>query len=333
MGQQEVRDQHRLRRAEVRVGRHQRIARRLEPAESAPRSHRATACCRAGIRRRRYRRRSSETCSLRDRPVCRRFPVSPSSATSRRSTKLCTSSSSPSTNEGFARPCSRMSDERRLNGRRLVRREHAGSGKRSRPRQAAGDIVLEQPSIEAERRSPLEGCRIRRLIKTTRPQSCHQCCAEEGTVRSAGVVRRQLDQFGQGVEYSPLKSRRRTCPFTCACSRGKIGVERNAQRREPARTLDERTYTQQWPTRRTAPVRARSRRASQIADGRRAGARPPAPRTAAPASACDRRREWRRACPGSRQVRSAGATTSLSAVGTPRSNEMSTIAGSSGHAS
>src|SRR5436190_20343245 len=64
------------------------------------------ACWTIGMRRRRYRRRSSETCSFRERPVCRRRPASPRRSTSTRSTKLCTSSSGPSTNSGLDRASS-----------------------------------------------------------------------------------------------------------------------------------------------------------------------------------------------------------------------------------
>ena len=56
---------------------------------------RAASACSSGMRRRRYSRRSTETCSLRERPVCRRRPASPMRDTSWRSTNECTSSSSP----------------------------------------------------------------------------------------------------------------------------------------------------------------------------------------------------------------------------------------------
>ena len=112
MREEEVRDQHRLRRPEMRERRHQRVAGRrgLRRKRRDDRARRPR--CSTGIRRRRYSRRSSDTCSLRERPVCRRRPASPSRSTSSRSTKLCTSSSGPSTNAGFARPRSRMSVER-----------------------------------------------------------------------------------------------------------------------------------------------------------------------------------------------------------------------------
>ena len=52
---------------------------------------------------------SSETCSFRERPVWRRRPASPMRSASCRSTKLCTSSSGPATQDGSRRPCSRIS--------------------------------------------------------------------------------------------------------------------------------------------------------------------------------------------------------------------------------
>src|SRR5262245_2359531 len=69
----------------------------------------ATLRCSSGMRRRRYNRRSSDTCSLRERPVWSRRPASPSRSTSSRSTKLWTSSSAPLTNAGSDRPRSSRS--------------------------------------------------------------------------------------------------------------------------------------------------------------------------------------------------------------------------------
>src|SRR5262245_29729644 len=69
----------------------------------------ATLRCSSGMRRRRYNRRSSDTCSLRERPVWSRRPASPSRSTSSRSTKLWTSSSAPLRSAGSDRPRSRRS--------------------------------------------------------------------------------------------------------------------------------------------------------------------------------------------------------------------------------
>ena len=66
--EKEMRDEHRLRRPEVRERRHQRVAGRRRPARRARRRPRATPRCSSGMRRRRYSRRSSDTCSLRERP-------------------------------------------------------------------------------------------------------------------------------------------------------------------------------------------------------------------------------------------------------------------------
>ena len=86
--QEVVRDEHRLGAAQVRVGRHQRRSGvfRLVGACGDQRRDRRLAA--TGMRRRRYNRRSSDTCSLRERPVCSRRPASPIRSTSLRSTKL-----------------------------------------------------------------------------------------------------------------------------------------------------------------------------------------------------------------------------------------------------
>ena len=172
--QKEMRDEHRLRRPEVRVRRHQRVARRRGLRRRAPRRRAASACCSAGMRRRRYSRRSSDTCSLRDRPVCSRRPASPSRSTSSRSTKLCTSSSGPATKAGFATALLEDLGQRGVDRRASSAREHAGLRERPRPRQAARHVVFEQAAIEAERGAEFEGGGIGRRVEPAGPESSHQ---------------------------------------------------------------------------------------------------------------------------------------------------------------
>ena len=72
--QPHVRDEHRLRAPQVRVRRHHGLRRRALPASTSASTSDAIARCTTGMRRRRYSRKSSDTCSLRDRPVCSRLP-------------------------------------------------------------------------------------------------------------------------------------------------------------------------------------------------------------------------------------------------------------------
>ena len=132
------------------------------------------------MRRRRYSRRSSDTCSFRDRPVCSRRPASPSRSTSSRSTKLCTSSSAPATKSGFATPCSRISVSACSICPRVVARQHAGPGERARPRQAARDIVGE---TDADRSG------MRRRIRTPRrPARCRNGLTTRWSLVSRSLV-------------------------------------------------------------------------------------------------------------------------------------------------
>ena len=59
-------------------------------------------------------------------------------------------------------------------GRRV---EHPGSAERISPRQATGDVVLEELAVEVKRHAEVEGGRIRRLIEPSRPQmpAAHAC--------------------------------------------------------------------------------------------------------------------------------------------------------------
>ncbi len=86
---------------------------RASPQRSASETNaainRRTDACSEVDRRRRNSRRSSDTCSLRDRPVCSRRPVSPMRSTNCRSTKECTSSSGPATHAGSACPLASIS--------------------------------------------------------------------------------------------------------------------------------------------------------------------------------------------------------------------------------
>ena len=107
----------------------------------------------AGIRRFRYSRKSSDTCSLRDRPVCSRLPASPMRSTSSRSTNECTSSSSArSRRAGSACTACAHGFETARDRARVVGRQHARARERLRPRQASSDVVVEQSAIDGRDR-------------------------------------------------------------------------------------------------------------------------------------------------------------------------------------
>ena len=227
--QEEVRDEHRLRAAQVRVGRHQRRRRPARPGRRTPPPARTTACCSSGMRRRRYSRRSSETCSLRERPVCRRRPASPMRSTSCRSTKLCTSSSGPATQAGLRRPSSRIACERGDDRARVLGRQHAGGAERLGPRDAAGHVVFEERAIEAERDAEVERGGIGSGVEAAGPERHARftsfCVGDRSTVQlpfssrqthDAGSARPALR--APHAEPRQLAHRTRPCA-RCACSR------------------------------------------------------------------------------------------------------------------
>ncbi len=123
----------------------------------------------SGMRRRRYNRRSTETCSLRDRPVCRRRPASPIRATSWRSTKLVHVFVVAGDPRRIARGPARGSPAGLGDRLGIGGVEHAGARQRFRPGQAAGHIVFEEPAIERERHAEIKRRRIGRRVKPSRP--------------------------------------------------------------------------------------------------------------------------------------------------------------------
>ena len=108
-------------------------------------------------------------------PVCSRLPASPSRSTSSRSTKLCTSSSAPSTNAGSARPRSRIARSAASIGRGFVVAEA-----RRPSRSALAQARLPVTSSSNRRRSKLNDephskrRRIRGRVESARPERRHQ---------------------------------------------------------------------------------------------------------------------------------------------------------------
>ena len=154
--EEEVRDEHRLRAAQVRVRRHQRVAGASAPARRARRSSvrdRALQLGHPPLQVEPQIDARPARCAIgRCAAAGRRRRRAP---TSSRSTNACTSSScaarSESKNAGIGLAARENLVERRPDRRAVGGREHAGALERLRPGQAAGHVVLEQPAIEPER--------------------------------------------------------------------------------------------------------------------------------------------------------------------------------------
>ena len=58
--------------------------------------------------------------------------------------------------------------------RRILFRQHAAGGKRFSPREAAGDIILEQRAVEPERNAEIERSGIGLRVEAAGPE-CHEC--------------------------------------------------------------------------------------------------------------------------------------------------------------
>ena len=239
MREQEVRDQHRLRRAEMRVRRHQRVAGRRAPA-------RASAAITRGERLLQQREcGAAGTAAGRARPArcaigrcAAACPASPSRSTSSRSTKLCTSSSAPSTNAGIRAALLEDVGERRLECAALRRAsDHAGARERPRPREAAGRHRLRTDGDRSGTTSPTRRRPHRAPRRTGRTRGLSSALSLQRD-RSAGVavgVGGAASVRADDGACSPLNSCSRTRAGHPLLDRVDEGVERLAQRREPAR--------------------------------------------------------------------------------------------------
>ena len=77
-------------------------------------------------------------------------------------------------------------------------RQHAGGAERLGPGEAAGDVVLEERAIEAERDAEVEGGRIGGRVEAAGPERRH-----EHTITDSGLARRQCQR------QSPFRPGRR----------------------------------------------------------------------------------------------------------------------------
>ena len=103
-----MRDEHRHRPAHVRVRRHQGAAAHVRPDRRAPPRASRTLDCSSGMRRRRYSRRSTETCSFRDGPCASGVPPRQCARPADARQSCEHPRPAPFTHAGSRRPCSRI---------------------------------------------------------------------------------------------------------------------------------------------------------------------------------------------------------------------------------
>ena len=140
----------------MRERRHQRVAGRRRLRRQRLDDARRRRAAAAGMRRRRYSRRSTDTCSLRERPVCSRRPASPEPLDEQPLDEAVHVFVGAVDKRRVGAAALEDLGERRLDLRASSRGEHAGARQRPRPREAARHVVFEQTPIEAERRAELE---------------------------------------------------------------------------------------------------------------------------------------------------------------------------------
>ena len=209
-----VRDQHGLRAAQVRVRRHDGLAGPvglMDERTHEPRNRRAgrAECAASGSSR-----KSTDTCSLRDRPVCSRRPASPMRATSSRSTNECTSSSDALRMsagvgaDGLANLIEASDDRADVGGV-----EHAGLAERLGPRLAAGDVVLDEPAIDGQRLAVVEDVLVGLRRESAGPERAHRD-VDFGSLRTSNFglsyVATSRTAWRPTTRQSPLTSLRRT---------------------------------------------------------------------------------------------------------------------------
>ena len=142
--------------------------------ERGDQATRAPAAARP-IRRRRYSRRSSDTCSLRERPVCSRLAGVPDALDELPLDERVHVLVRAATNAGSAWPALEDFGQRRRRWRARVRGDSTPAlRQRLGPRQAPVHIVFEQAAVEAERGSRTRNRGVGRRCRTgrTREWTC-----------------------------------------------------------------------------------------------------------------------------------------------------------------
>ena len=189
--------------------------------------NRRTDACSEVDRRRRNSRRSSETCSFRDRPVCSRRPGIADALHQLpfdKGVHVLVGTGDPR-RVGLA--FGENLGERRRRGRRVVGRQDAGRLQGLRPREAADHVVFKQSAIETKRRAEVEDRGVGLAVEAAGPERGH------GELRSLNglqtfslrasdaVVRRRrrrarstggADAGGPTTRHAPRNSSRRTAP-------------------------------------------------------------------------------------------------------------------------
>src|SRR5262249_20296866 len=92
-------------------------------------------------------------------------------------------------------------------------REHAGAPERARPRQAPGDVFVEQPPIEAKRLLKFEGRGVGRGLKSSGPECAHDTtnALRDSSARRSASANGDLRPT---MWQAPLNSFMRICPVT-----------------------------------------------------------------------------------------------------------------------
>ena len=229
MGEQEVRDQDRLRRSKVCIRRHQRVAggsslRRqgLDHFGGGPLKQRNSAT-------------EIQTEVQRDlliprTPCMEPFPCV-SQALDQQAFHEAVNIFVRTADEGRIRsPVLENRLQRRIDGHGLLTRQDASLLQRPRPREASRDVVLEQATIETEGRAPLERGLIGGRVEAAGPESRHQRLTI-GIITGVGAV----TALRPTMEYAPLKSFNRTMPeiFSCTDSTNPSSALRSGENHKP----------------------------------------------------------------------------------------------------
>ena len=114
--------------------------------------------------------------------------------------------------EGRIRASGENLIERALDRGDFRRRQHARRVNRFSPRHAARHVVFEEPAIEPERCAEREQGGVRSALESTRPEMRHQTACGSGAMRPLGTC--QFGDLRPTMRQSPLKSFSLTEPVT-----------------------------------------------------------------------------------------------------------------------
>ena len=167
-----MRDEHRLCRAEMGEGRHERVGRRVRLGRQ--RADHA-----------RHRALQERNAPAQIQPQIQRHLLVPRTARVQAAPRVAEALHQQALDEavdvlvravherGLSQPLREDGGERVFDPARFVSRQHTGLRECPCPRDAPGHIVLEQAAVEAERGAELERGGVRRGVKTAGPQVSH----------------------------------------------------------------------------------------------------------------------------------------------------------------